>query len=162
MSIRVRLCRSMPNYADPCQTVPIHVIYFKILISNHTVSNGATRGHTMTDCAEPCWIDTKSVRIGIMDYLCHGYASHKSGFMPRSAIIVYFDTGLEVIIYFYYVCDFIAFFSLASLVRKTSHELQISLRTSSEPYFNHESRIIILKLWFWGKSGINSRLKPQE
>ena len=56
--------------------------------------------------------------------------------------IVHFDTGAEG--------DYL----LASLVRKTSHELKIFLRTSFEPYFiprepNNHIKVMILRLeWY--------------
>ena len=59
-----------------------------------------------------------------------------------SSIIVHFDTGAEG--------DYL----LASLVRKTSHEIKIFLRTSFEPYFiprepNNHIKVMILRLeWY--------------
>ena len=59
-----------------------------------------------------------------------------------SIVLVHFDTGAEG--------DYV----FASLVRKTSHELKIFLRTSFEPYFiprepNNHIKVMILRLeWY--------------
>ena len=67
---------------------------------------------------------------------------HSTMIHIRIILIVHFDTGAEG--------DYL----LASLVRKTSHELKIFLRTSFEPYLiprepNNHIKVMILRLeWY--------------
>ena len=44
----------MLDCASPSQTVSIHTIYLKILVSYHTVPNGASLGQTMPYYAKLC------------------------------------------------------------------------------------------------------------